>query len=222
MTVFTILLWVHIISGSTSLITGSIVMILKKGGKYHKTFGKIYYFSMLVAVAAAIPMCFIHPNLFLFIISIFSGYMTLSGRRYVHIKSDHDVSIQDWILAGLMAIFGTLLIGIGVKNLLNGYTFGIVLIVLGIISITFVIRDYKNFTGQNNAHNFDITTHIQRMIGSYIASTTAFIVVNNTIMPNVVAWLIPTLIFLPLIIKYSRKWKKTKKQAYNIHNYFKI
>jgi len=210
MSLFTILLWAHIIGGSISLITGSIVMIQKKGDKNHKTIGNIYYCSMMVAVAAAIPMCYIHPNIFLFIISIFSGYMTISGRRYLLIKSNEDVKIQDWVLTELMAIFGLLFIGIGVNNLRLGNSFGVVLIVLGIISASFVLRDYKNYTAKNNHYNFNIISHIQRMIGSYIASMSAFIVVNNTILPSVLAWLTPTIIFVPMIIRYSKKWKKFK------------
>ena len=45
------------------------------------------------------------------------------------------------------------------------------------------------------------------MMGSYIAAMTAFIVVNNTILPEIVAWLLPTVIVTPLIIKWSRKYK---------------
>jgi hypothetical protein len=43
------------------------------------------------------------------------------------------------------------------------------------------------------------------MTGSYIASSTAFLVVNNTILPGIIAWLIPTVLLVPLIIMWSRK-----------------
>jgi type IV secretory pathway component VirB8 len=44
------------------------------------------------------------------------------------------------------------------------------------------------------------------MIGAYIASITAFLVVNNTILPGVVAWLLPTAVLVPVLIKWSRKY----------------
>jgi hypothetical protein len=46
------------------------------------------------------------------------------------------------------------------------------------------------------------------MLGSYIASVTAFLVVNNTILPPMIAWLLPTAAVTPLIVTWSRKHKK--------------
>ena len=51
--------------------------------------------------------------------------------------------------------------------------------------------------------------HLQRMTGSYIAACTAFLVVNldkvKIPIPPVIAWLLPTMILTPLIIKWSRE-----------------
>lgn len=44
------------------------------------------------------------------------------------------------------------------------------------------------------------------MVGAYIASFTAFIVVNYTLIPNLVAWLLPTVNIVPLIIYWIKKW----------------
>jgi hypothetical protein len=43
------------------------------------------------------------------------------------------------------------------------------------------------------------------MIAGYIAALTAFLVVNNTYLPSIVAWLLPTVIFTPLIFYWSKK-----------------
>ncbi|MEJ7684882.1 MAG: hypothetical protein WKG06_44950 [Segetibacter sp.] len=45
------------------------------------------------------------------------------------------------------------------------------------------------------------------MTGSYVASATAFLVVNNKILPNIIAWLLPTIIIVPLIVSWTRKYK---------------
>ena len=37
------------------------------------------------------------------------------------------------------------------------------------------------------------------MVGTYIASITAFLVVNNTILPGLVVWLAPGVLLTPLI-----------------------
>lgn len=91
--------------------------------------------------------------------------------------------------------------------LLSSNNFGIVLLVFGFISISMAYQDFKNYQGRNSNKNFWLLVHIQRMMGSYIAAMTAFIVVNNTILPGIVAWLLPTVIVTPLIFKWSRKYK---------------
>jgi len=77
----------------------------------------------------------------------------------------------------------------------------------------FVLQDWLNFKGKSTIRNFFLTTHIQRMMGSYIASVTAFLVVNNEILPPVIVWLLPTLVIAPLITIWTRKYKVEKVNA---------
>lgn len=201
MNLFQILLVLHILGGSISLLLGLFIMITKKGNRIHKTVGKIYFYSMLTAAIVALPMSYLHPNYFLFIIGVFTAFMLLSGKRYLLKKKPSDVTSTDWLLTIIMLIFGLGFLGFGVLNLIKNEFFGIVFIAFGSISLLFVGQDYKNFMGKSSIKNYWLTTHIQRMTGSYIASVTAFIVVNNTILPDVLAWLLPTLTMVPLIIK---------------------
>jgi hypothetical protein len=53
--------------------------------------------------------------------------------------------------------------------------------------------------------------HISRMGGSFIATSTAFLLVNTSIEPIWVMWLLPTAIGTPMIIVASRKWRKKLK-----------
>jgi hypothetical protein len=131
--------------------------------------------------------------------------MLLTGRRYLKKKKQEDVTTMDWLLTYTMLVFGSAFIIFGTYNLVKANYFGIVLLVFGSLSLLFVYQDYLNFKNKSTVKNFWLTTHIQRMIGSYIASVTAFLVVNNTILPGVIAWLLPTLLLVPFIIKWSRK-----------------
>ena len=207
MNLFIILLIIHIVGGSTSLLVGLVVLLLRKGDKRHKLLGSIYFYAMLTASLIAIPMSYLHPNYFLFIVSIFTTYMLLTGKRYLYKKAISNISYADWTLTVAMALFSILFIGFGVYNLLQSNIFGIVSIVFGLIGLLFVFQDTINFRGRSKIKNYFITAHIQRFVGSYIAAITAFLVVNNKILPSVVAWLIPTLLLVPFIIKWSRKYK---------------
>jgi hypothetical protein len=47
--------------------------------------------------------------------------------------------------------------------------------------------------------------HIQRMAGAWIASLTAFAVVNLTMLPDPVVWLGPTVLVSPLVTYWTRR-----------------
>jgi uncharacterized membrane protein len=207
MNIFTVLLILHIIAGSISVLIGTFIVLTKKGDKRHKLFGNIYYFSLLITAIFALPMSYLHSNIFLFIIGVFTSYMILTGKRYLQIKKIEDVKKFDWVLSIVMILFGATFLVIGSKSIINGNTFGIVVLVFGMISVLFVYQDYVNYRGKSKVKNYWLTTHLQRMVGSFIASTTAFLVVNNTFLPGLVAWLLPTILLVPLIIVWSRKYQ---------------
>jgi hypothetical protein len=51
------------------------------------------------------------------------------------------------------------------------------------------------------------------MIGAYIASITAFLVVNIDFVPGAILWLLPTFLMVPLIIVWSNKYKILKSET---------
>lgn len=216
MTLFKILLTIHILTGGASLFVGTIIMFVKKGDQRHRYLGIVYFVAMIITGFSAIAMSYLHSNYFLLITGVFTTYMILTGKRYLKIKKIADVKLQDWFLAIIMFIFGTAFISYGSYILLSSNTFGIVLLVFGIISWSFAYQDFTNFKGNSNIKNFWITTHIQRMTGSYIAATTAFLVVNNTVLPDIVAWLLPTLVLIPFIIAWRKKYQVMAVKAPNI------
>ena len=211
--VFKILLTIHITGGAIGLLAGSYNMVTKKGTKRHQQVGLLFFYSLLIASLVALPMSFFHSNYFLFIVGVFTAYLLMTGKRYLSKKSIEDVAKADWLLCLLMFLFGSGFIVWGIYLLIYGNGFGTVLLVFGSISMLLIWQDYRNFNGRSSIKNYWLTSHIQRMIAAYIASITAFIVVNNTILPGVVAWLLPTAALVPVLIKWSRKYAvKIKEQ----------
>jgi hypothetical protein len=88
--------------------------------------------------------------------------------------------------------------------------FGVVFMVFGAGALFFVYQDVQHFRGKAKIKNYYLTTHLQRMIGSYIAALTAFLVVNNTILPGVLAWLLPSMVLVPVIIRTTIRYKVDK------------
>jgi len=209
-TIFTILLIIHIIAGSIGLLTGTINIIKKKGDKAHKNVGKFFFYSMLINGFAGLIMSLIHRNDFLLIVAVFSIYMVATGQRFLSLKQLHKEQKPkaiDWILTYTMLVFAFLFITYGSYLLINKVNFGIVLLVFGVVSCLMAIKDIKVYKGNIKEKNYWLLLHIQRMVGSYIAALTAFIVVNNHFMPGIVGWLLPTVIFTPLIVKWTKQYR---------------
>lgn len=201
---FKTLLFIHVITGMLGLITGSINMVTTKGNNFHKVVGNSFVYSMLLAGVSAFIMAILHTNYFLLMVGVFTMYMTVSGKRYIARKS---FNTFDYTLAFSMFLAAVAFAALGFMLLLKNNLFGIVMIVFAFISFSFLYNDYKNL--QLKIYR-STAIHLQRIIGAYIASFTAFLVVNAKYLPQFIPgyvyWLLPTVIFTPIIIWFSRKY----------------
>lgn len=160
---------------------------------------------MLTNGVSALILSVIHPNYMLFIIGIFSLYLSESGKRMAA-TGDVYKTMTTKAISTLMLITALLFIIDGGYKMINGNQFGVVLSVFGCIAVFLVRQDFKFFAAVSTSYNQRLRSHIGKMIGSYISASTAFLVVNNTILPGLVAWLLPTLLLVPMIIFWSRKY----------------
>lgn len=205
---FKVILIIHIVFGSIGLITGTINIIRKKGDKPHFLVGKLFLISMIINAVAGFIMSIMHNNIFLLIVAVFSFYMVCTGQRILSLKNllkNQKPKIIDHLLTFGMLLFGIGFIIYGSLMLLNHNNFGIVLLVFGLISIFMVRTDLKLYKGVTKYKNYWLLIHLQRMIGAYIASVTAFIVTNDNYNLGIIGWLLPTVILVPLIFKWSKQ-----------------
>ena len=220
--VFKIFLVLHIAGGTLGLITGTINLIRRKGDRIHKRTGKVFMYSMLTAGFSSLVLSILHPNYFLFMIGIFTLYMIATGKRYINMKlsgGTQKATRVDWGITIVMLAAAVLFIGLGIKILTKPNFFGTVFIVFGTLGLLFVKLDFVNYQGRSRAKNYWLLAHLQRMTGAYIASLTAFLVVNAKYfpeyMPAALFWLLPTAILVPFIIRWSRKYEVRKKAVPN-------
>lgn len=215
MELFKIVLSIHILSGSIGLLLGSFVLLKQKGNKIHKQLGRIFAIAMIVTGLSAFVISYLHPNLFLFIVGVFTVYLTATGYRMIALKKIHlgqEPQFIDYILTISMLIASIGFLYIGIRNVVNGNNFGIVLCLFGSISFKLCLVDSRNYKGKNTDKLAWLKNHIGRMTGSYMAAFTAFLVVNNRYLPDLVAWILPTVIgtfFIFISIK------KLSTQSYN-------
>ena len=208
---YQILLFLHIIAGSLSLLTGTLNMILPKGGKIHQKIGRIFVTGMMLTGGSALFMAQIKPNPFLFIIGVFTIYLVGTADRYIKLNKNKPLLI-DWVYTLGMFVFGSIFIIWGVISLTKSEGMSAVLLIFGSIGLYSVHQDFKNYKGEAKHRNYRLLTHIGRMVGGFTATVTAVLVVNASYIPiaipDVVYWLTPTLIFTPLSIYWIKKRKK--------------
>jgi len=207
------LIYLHAFFGGLGLTAGIVSILVRKGGKVHKLWGKIFSVGMITSsFLSLIVACFPgHENMFLFLIGIFTIYMVLAGNRAltlkVSIKSkanalDKSISYTMFAIAVMMLIFGTICL-LKDNNLWTLYFF------FGSIGLLMIYRDFKAFKEFTTNNKVAIVSHIGRMVGAFITSVTAFIVAGLSI-SNLVVWLLPTLLGVPYIIFWTRKMKTVK------------
>jgi len=210
--IFNLVLILHIVGGTIGLLTGTLNIARSKGDKIHRQAGKLFVWAMLTVGFSALVLSAIHPSYFLFMVGIFTLYMIGTGNRYLFFKQANKLpSMVDWIITITMALFGFLFVALGIWFLLKSDFFGLVFLTFGSFGLLFVRTDITNYQGKSKAKNYWLLAHLQRMTGGYIAALTAFLVVNAkhspVQIPPALFWLFPTIILVPLIIRWSRKYK---------------
>ena len=120
--------------------------------------------------------------------------MTFTGRRSITNRTGK-AHLLDWVIAIAMLppIFYMLVSG------------NIVLTVFGVILAGFTITDTYHYIKKEYLLKKRLARHISRMMGSYIAAVTAFLVVNLQFEPAWVLWLLPTALLTPVLIYFIRK-----------------
>ncbi|MFD2532692.1 hypothetical protein [Gracilimonas halophila] len=213
-----IMLILHVISGFLALACGAFAIFTKKGKGVNVTTGRIYFWSMVLVAVTAIYLSIVNTIPFLFLIAVFSYYLTWTGYKNIHWKNKTLPAFIYWfdaIITHLMVLFGIIMVllallswaGIHVNETISSLS--IVLLVFGLGTIIFAGEDLKLFYWRSSGSKFIwMYLHIGRMLGAYIGTFTAFLVVNDQFFSTpLIAWLSPTIFGTPLIFYWIRKYR---------------
>lgn len=212
-------LYLHIFAGFTALTTGLIPMFSKKGSNTHKIWGNVFYWAMFIVALTALIRFQMKLNLiFLTGIAIFSFYNTFTGVRLIRRKDNPKPEFIDWFGAILMVVssLGMLYFSyLAYRN--NNVFYATLFVIFGLFMFLMSLEDLRVFTGKKQIDNdvplqtrYWFQNHISRMGGSYIATVTAFLVVNNPpFVPGLVVWIAPGVIG-GFIIARTRRFYRNK------------
>ncbi|NRB62291.1 MAG: hypothetical protein HRU40_04535 [Saprospiraceae bacterium] len=207
-------LYMHVISGGVALIAGTIAMTTRKGSQKHIIAGKFFYYSMWLVIVLVLYISILKNLSFLLHVGIFAFFQNHNGFRAVKNKTLQP-NLFDWfilLVAGINAVFMI-------------YSLQPILIAFGGISVLLFYSQTKTYLRILKQKEIPplhwLTQHIGMMIGSFIATITAFLVVNTgTLLPataitmttQLIVWLSPTIILVPLSIYWQTKYTQHKQK----------
>jgi uncharacterized membrane protein len=208
----TVLRVVHIACGFAAFFIAPVVLSVVKGGKQHRRWGKVYFWSMAVVAGSALILSLYRPIVFLALVAVFSFYMAFSGYRVLYHKrpdQGEKATAIDWVGAFLMFGAGFALIILGLAQPTRLWVkLSTVAIAFGITGMFFGVRDVWSFVQTPKDRRFWWYNHMGGMIGSYIAAVSAFSVVNFSFLPTAVRWLWPSAIGIPAILLWIRYYRR--------------
>jgi hypothetical protein len=168
---------------------------------------------MTLVFVTAIFISVVKHLQFLFLISIFTYYSTLIAYRTLKLKNLHNgqkLHLIDWLIE---IIAGSTFLGMIVFAMIVYYqtksTDAIIPLVFGSLGTYGVYRNIVKFIKGQTETMYWLKKHIGNMCGSYIGAITAFVVnqAEHIPLPQVVLWLGPTAIIVPIIVMELKKVK---------------
>jgi hypothetical protein len=210
------LLYVHVVGGTLLLLLGLSQIIWPKFGMRHVRIGQLYVALMLVVCITAMYVSLQRlqepgehgGHVFLLMMSLFSLYGTISGFILGKFKGNRGLFLgKVMVVYGVLVFFFMLTITIYYWSLL-----GIIASVFTSLQLMGTIQDARfHFRLQKempHGPRFWIFGHAGRMMGSYIACVTAFLVNVVPCPYPIVLWLGPTFIGGALIIWFNKRLAK--------------
>lgn len=204
----------HVIIASVCLFVAPVAMVVGKGGRLHRIFGKVFFYGMLVACLTAVITGCWHGKTLLVLIALLSLYLVLSGYRSLYLKKLHrgqKPTVLDKTLQGsaLLLNLGLLIWGISMTalNVKNGN--GLLYIVFGLIGSGYAFLQYRRFYRNTTDKRQWFFDHMVGFIAGYIGAVTAFSVnVLGSLLPEPFAWMWPSAIGVPLIVFWTGFYRK--------------
>jgi uncharacterized membrane protein len=231
MTIRNALLAVHIAGGTAALLSMVVPMIARKGGVLHRRAGWVFVAGMTVVSVTAFALSAMRfltdptpegrsAGLYLFFIAILTAAGVSAGVRVLRTKARRDAhrGVWDLGLAFALTVSSVAMTGYG---LATGRPLFVVFSVIGLVNGVGQLRYWLRPPQQRMHWWFE---HMSQMLGSCIAATTAFLVVNAGRLGadtfSLAVWLAPSLIGGPAIAiwtaYYRRKFAVTKRPATHV------
>ena len=208
------LLVIHIAAGSIALLTALAALVTAKGGTIHVRAGRVYAIGMTLIFLTAVPLAILGADVFLLLIAFFSFYLIFAGWRFARNRSRRPQPV-DWVAVAIMGLTGLAMWGYAVALGVSGSGQWVTMLAFGSIAVALSVADGLFFNQGRSGRRrpapyLRIQRHLTNMMAGTIATVTAVMVVNVSMDPVWLPWLLPTVVITPLIVWWN---VRTARQA---------
>lgn len=225
----TALVFLHVVAGIFALVLAPVAMATRKGGRAHRLGGRVYFWAMAAIFVTALGLLVYRPNVFLLIISVLSFYGAFSGTRSLKRKRPQAGQGATWpdrvgawgalAAGGAFVAWGALtLLGLLETNAPGAFSF--LGVGFGVALGRDALSDLRSFGAPPTDRNWWWFYHMERMLGSYIAAVTAFMVqtVGPRLPPGLewTVWVAPALIGGPLIGVWIASYRRAFRRPHAV------
>ncbi len=204
----------HVVFGTVALIVAPLALAVRKGGTWHRRWGKAFVSSMAIVVLSAGFLWQEHGHLFLVPLGAITAYLTFNGRRVIaRRKRRRPDEIDDRAdllaaYAALAAAAATIYLGAsGANPLLR--EIGPALIGIGGIGLAFGLNEVLGFRGPRSGTGW-VLAHLSAMIAAYASAVTAFVVINAHAVPMMLRWTVPVALAGATIAAYALRYVRLR------------
>ncbi|MEN3369156.1 MAG: hypothetical protein V7609_1299 [Verrucomicrobiota bacterium] len=206
--IFKAVLIIHILFGSVALFVAPAAMLTRKGGLWHRRWGKMFFWAITGVAITAVLLSLIRSGLFFLLVALFSFYLALTGYRVLYRKTPQQRPAKvDWAAVFTMLLGSLALVAYGIYLMLTS-SFGIVAMVFGVIGLLLALSDLRDFRHHPADKMAWWYSHMARMLAAYIAAVTAFSVVNFKFLPPLPRWLWATVAGTVGIVIWRRYYQR--------------
>ena len=183
------------------MLTAAVALVTAKGGRWHVGAGRVYAAGMTLVFVTAIPLAILGASTFLFLIALFSFYLVFAGWRFAR-NRHRRAHPADWIAVVALAVTGLCMWAYATVLAIHGDSQWVTLVIFGVIALALAAADamfhWKQPGGQRR-----VSRHLTNMMAGTIATITAVTVVNVSMEPVWVPWVLPTIVITPLIVWWN-------------------
>ena len=212
-----VLVFITIAVCNIALPAAAIAVLMPKGGRPHVMAGRVYAIAMTAISLTALPLAILGSSIFLLLIGVFSFYLVFAGWRFARNRRGHPQPV-DWCAVAIMGLTGLAMGGYGVALAIGGNGQWVTMLIFGGIAVALSLADaqyyFRLVRRGPAAGSLRIQRHLTNMLAATIATVMAVLVVNAYTEPAWLAWILPTVVIMPLIIWWNvRLVRQSRRRA---------